>query len=132
MEQYQWLSDEILYNERSCTIHSHCIIFNLHTYNFNAKFHLNVDYLKDLTLLKIEKLLHINIKGLRDYPSMPGFVITYLGTRFIYAKLNYNMIDKHSLFQSNFNSIISKCKKHTYFIFIPKCTCLKIMWSHTI
>ncbi|KAF1894948.1 hypothetical protein Lal_00022442 [Lupinus albus] len=51
------------------------------------------EQLQNLTLLEIEKLLELNRRSLKDYPSMPypnGHITSQLGNKLIYEELNHD------------------------------------------
>ncbi|RZB58001.1 ATP-dependent DNA helicase PIF1 [Glycine soja] len=54
---WHWLADDIAYQYTKSTI--------------NSEIQINDDTLKNLTLIEIEQLLHINQRSLKDYPTMP-------------------------------------------------------------
>ncbi|KAL3037718.1 hypothetical protein AAZX31_01G086000 [Glycine max] len=54
---WHWLADDIAYRHSKSTM--------------NSELQINDDTLRNLTLIEIEQLLHINQRSLKDYPTMP-------------------------------------------------------------
>ncbi|KAF1880018.1 hypothetical protein Lal_00022145 [Lupinus albus] len=63
--------------------------------------------LQNLTLLEIEKILQVNRKCLRDYPSMsyPNIYHKSIRQHTIYDKLGYDIVDLNHNFNLPFNSL---------------------------
>ena len=83
-------------------------MFNYFLYHF-LELDIDDEQLKNLTLLEIEKLLHVNQKSLKDYPTMPypegANPAWCLENSLILSELNYNNDEARSEFENLFSSM---------------------------
>ncbi|KAH1162123.1 hypothetical protein GYH30_000841, partial [Glycine max] len=88
---WHWLADDIAYQYSKSTM--------------NSKVQINDDTLRNLTLIEIEQLLHINQRSLKDYPTMPYpqdiNLTSYLQNNLVLSELDYN----HDAMRSEFEII---------------------------
>ncbi|KAH1035115.1 hypothetical protein GYH30_055197, partial [Glycine max] len=92
---WHWLVDDIAYQYTKSTI--------------NSEIQINDDTLKNLTLIEIEQLLHINQRSLKDYPTMPYphdiNLTSYLQNNLLLSELDYNHDETRSEFEHLFASM---------------------------
>ncbi|KAG4931353.1 hypothetical protein JHK84_048346 [Glycine max] len=78
---------------------------------------INDDTLKNLTLIEIEQLLHINQRSLKDYPTMPYpqdiNLTSYLQNNLLLSELDYNHDETRSEFKHLFASMTGNIPIHT-------------------
>ncbi|KAL5141792.1 hypothetical protein HKD37_09G025074 [Glycine soja] len=92
-------------------------LLNLKNFGIRHEIELDIDdeQLKNLTLLEIEKLLHVNQKSLKDYPTMPypeGANHAWcLENNLILSELNYNNDEARSEFENLFSSMTDEQKQ---------------------
>ncbi|KAL3034065.1 hypothetical protein AAZX31_02G171400 [Glycine max] len=77
---WHWLADDIAYRHSKSTM--------------NSDLQINDDTLRNLTLIKIEQLLHTNQRSLKDYPTMPYpqdiNLTSYLQNNLVLSELDYH------------------------------------------
>ncbi|KAH1154351.1 hypothetical protein GYH30_049856 [Glycine max] len=97
---WHWLADDIVYQYSKSTM--------------NSKVHINDDTLRNLTLIEIEQLLHINQRSLKDYPTMsyPQDInlTSYLQNNLVLSELDYNHDATRSEFEHLFASMTDEQK----------------------
>ncbi|KAH1060573.1 hypothetical protein GYH30_004170 [Glycine max] len=75
---------------------------------------INDDTLRNLTLIEIEQILHINQRSLKDYPTMPYpqdiNLISYLQNNLVLSELDYNHDVTRSKFEHLFASMTDEQK----------------------
>ena len=90
------------------------IFYSLTTCFFS--FRSNDDTLRNLTLIEIEQLLHINQRSLKDYPTMPYpqdiNLTSYLQNNLVLSKLDYNHDETRSEFEHLFASMTGNIPIH--------------------
>ncbi|KAL5179703.1 Replication protein A DNA-binding subunit C [Glycine soja] len=83
------------------------VVAYMHTIEFQKRGlpHINDDTLRNLTLIEIEQLLHINQRSLKDYPTMPYpqdiNLTSYLQNNLVLSELDYNHDAMRSEFELN-------------------------------
>ncbi|KAG4958871.1 hypothetical protein JHK87_035504 [Glycine soja] len=97
---WHWLVDDIAYQHSKSTM--------------NSKLQINDDTLRNLTLIEIEQLLHINQRSLKDYPTMsyPQDInlTSYLQNNLVLSELDYNHDATRSEFEHLFASMTDERK----------------------
>ncbi|KAK7301999.1 hypothetical protein RJT34_12876 [Clitoria ternatea] len=96
-ETWQWLADGILHDQRKMS--------------GIQDLQINDADLKNLTLLKVEELLQLNRKSLKDYPSMPypqGTITSHIGNKLIYAECDYDKEELSQEFQNLFKCLTGR------------------------
>uniref|UniRef100_A0A0R0JM12 ATP-dependent DNA helicase n=1 Tax=Glycine max TaxID=3847 RepID=A0A0R0JM12_SOYBN len=88
--------------------------FMFHNNGHNHSLQINDDTLRNLTLIEIEKLLHINQRSLKDYPTMPYpqdiNLTSYLQNNLVLSELDYNHDETRSEFEHLFASMTDEQK----------------------
>ena len=84
---------------------------------FFLEVQINDDTLRNLTLIEIEQLLHINQRSLKDYPTMPYpqdiNLTSYLQNNLVLSELDYNHDETRSEFEHLFASMTGNIPIHT-------------------
>ena len=83
---------------------------------FFLEVQINDDTLRNLTLIEIEQLLHINQRSLKDYPTMPYpqdiNLTSYLQNNLVLSELDYNHDATRSEFEHLFASMTGNLPIH--------------------
>ncbi|RZB41457.1 hypothetical protein D0Y65_055215 [Glycine soja] len=113
---WHWLSDDIVYSHRRSSN--------------TPGLHIDDSNLMNLVLLEVEKLLLVNQRSLKDYPSMPypenANLLTHVDNHLILSELNFNNEELRSEFLNLFSQMtaldrslrdVIKAKSSAYKIF---------------
>ncbi|KAG4986434.1 hypothetical protein GYH30_033934 [Glycine max] len=92
---WHWLSDDIVYSH--------------HRSSNTPGLHIDDSNLMNLVLLEVEKLLLVNQRSLKDYPSMPypenANLLTHVDNHLILSELNFNNEELRSEFLNLFSQM---------------------------
>ncbi|XP_057453106.1 uncharacterized protein LOC130744967 [Lotus japonicus] len=100
--------------EKSWRILSDSIVYERRKKLRNSDLHINDDDLKNLCLIELEKLLHMNGRSLKDYPCLPFphlFDDSQFENKFVADELNYDKAEMEDLHKSLLNSLTAEQHK---------------------
>lgn len=64
-----------------------------------------------MTLLEIEKIMQLNRRTLKEFPSIPfpkGYISNVAGNRLIFAERDYDVDELRTQFETGYNSLTGK------------------------